>query len=108
MQKQFELKQKLFEEKQKLVLLEKQREIEQLQKEQDRHLFEGIRLQDSGPSCSIVDVRAMAVSPEHDSPSPLIDSSGHDSPPATSQIKKKFCTTVATSQCKAVIGLATF
>jgi len=32
MQKQFELKQKLIEEKQKLALLEKQKEIEQLQK----------------------------------------------------------------------------
>ena len=97
MQKQFELQQKLIEEKQKLALLAKQREIERLRKEQDRQLFEGIRLEDSNPSRSVINVRAMTVSPEHDSPSPL-DSPGHDSPPAPSQVKNRFCTTVATSR----------
>ena len=92
MQKQFELKQKLIEEKQKLALLEKQRDIKQLQTEQDRRLFEGVRLRDSSPSRSVADVAATAVSPEHDSSSPL-DSSGHDSPPAPSQIKKRLCMT---------------
>ena len=59
-------------------------------------MFEGVRLQDSSLSRSVIDVRAMAVSPEHDNPSPL-DFSGHKSPPAPSQIKK-LCTTAATSR----------
>jgi len=89
MRKQFELQQKLIEEKQKLALLEKQKELEQLPKEQHRQLFEAVRFEDSNPSRSVVDVRAMTVSPEHDSPSPL-DSSGHDSPPPRVKLKRDF------------------
>jgi len=63
MQKQFTLKQPLAEEKQKLVLIEKQRQMEQLQRDQDRCLFEGnVRLQGENVSRSEVEAGAMTVS----------------------------------------------